>query len=136
MGWKDHRLLASGSRVTTTSTVEGVERKLGAPEFTRIYTEHRAFVTKALYFRGVRAHEVEDASQEVFLTLFRRSPALDSELAVRAWLREVASNVALNRARTQRRREPHRSVDAPSVELELLADERAPSPERHSRDRT
>jgi len=101
-------------------------------EFTRIYRKHRTFVTRTLCSRGVRSHEVEDAIQEVYLTLFRRSPALESEFAVRAWLREVASNVALNRARTKRRREPHWSVDFPRVELDLLADEFAPSPERRT----
>jgi RNA polymerase sigma-70 factor (ECF subfamily) len=103
-----------------------------ASDFTAVYRRHRPFVARILYARGLRAHEADDAVQEVFLTLFRRAPEFGNELPLRAWLREVALRVSRNRLRTRRRREPEWLVSAAHSEPERVPDSALNSPERRT----
>ena len=62
----------------------------------------------ALLYRLV-GDEADDATQEVFLRLYRRAPAL-ADNSLGPWLYRVATRVGLNMLRTQRRKAAHRDT--------------------------
>jgi RNA polymerase sigma-70 factor (ECF subfamily) len=66
----------------------------------------------------VPAADVEDAAQEVFLTLHRRLPTLEVGRSLRPWLLAVAARVAVGSRRLAHRRHeiPDDALDAPADE--------------------
>jgi RNA polymerase sigma-70 factor, ECF subfamily len=83
---------------------------------------------------GLDSPETEDIVQETFLALFRHVRLGRDQTNLRAWLFQVAHNLALRRRRTMRRRPRHspwsealvhRQVDpAPDPEAQLVEGER------------
>lgn len=80
----------------------------------------------------------DDLAQELFLRLWQRADQWDGRGSLRAWLFLIASNLALNHLRGERRR-PHRSLDqtvwtspdgiAPEAELPAWIFDALPGPD-------
>ncbi len=82
---------------------------LGAP-FRRVYADHAPMVRAALRQLGVAPASLEDATQDVFVVLYRRAADYDAERNLKNWLWGIARGVASTYRRTDRRR--HRLVGA------------------------
>lgn len=80
-------------------------------ELRRLYRLHRDFVWRTLLALGVAEFGVEEALQDVFLTLHRRWEDYDPNREVRAWLYGIARRVAANH-----RRQHARNRCAPLIE--------------------
>jgi RNA polymerase sigma-70 factor, ECF subfamily len=71
-------------------------------EFEALYEEHFAFVWRALRSFGVPQASLEDATQDVFVVVYRRFGTWE-QASLRAWLHGVARRVAASRRRTDQR---------------------------------
>ena len=78
-----------------------------AGDFRALYDAHFDFVWRALLHFGVPTAQAEDAAQEVFVILHRRSSDYDGQTPLRSWLwgmcRRVAQTQRRGVARAQRR---------------------------------
>lgn len=82
------------------------ERQDSGAEFEHIFRQHGAFVGRVLRRFGVRAGDVPDASQDVFLVVHRRLPEFERRAAYRTWLYRICACVAADyRKRAHRRYE-------------------------------
>lgn len=122
----------SGIDSACTGEISARRRSLATGKFALIYRQQQQFLTRVLRASGLPSRDIDDALQDVFLTLFRREPEFDDERTLRAWLREVARFVSCNRMRTRRRREPHSSYAVAQAELELVPADPRCSPEHHA----
>ena len=68
-----------------------------------VYRRFAGFVRRALARAGVRAGDVDDLTQEVFVTLHRKGGRFENDRAARAWLWNTARRVASNDRRARRR---------------------------------
>ena len=73
--------------------------------FRSIFQEHYVFVWRALRRYGVREDMLDDATQEVFVTLYRRDRWATTVGDLRSWLWGVARRVASDQRRSTQRRE-------------------------------
>lgn len=73
-------------------------------DFRALYAEHAGFVWANLRRLGVPLGDVEDAVQEVFVTVHRRADALRPDASVRGWLFAILRRVAFRKRRTLERR--------------------------------
>ena len=92
----------------------GAQRAAGGTwreaEFNALFRSHYAPVYRHL-FRIVGAREeAEDLAQETFVRLYRHSFPSGRQHNVRGWLYKVATNLAYNALRGERRRESRHSV--------------------------
>ncbi len=71
-------------------------------------------------------HDAEDATQEVFLRLWRSGPDLDDD-RIAAWLMSVTHNLCIDRARRAQARRKHFGDPDPAA-LDTLADAAPPHP--------
>jgi RNA polymerase sigma-70 factor (ECF subfamily) len=101
-----------------------------------IYTEHHAFVWRAVVRLGVPSDRVDDAVHDVFMVVARRLDEFEGRASMRTWLfaiaMRVAQSVRRDAAREVRRRErlgavggerthaPHDAADAKHTLQELL----------------
>lgn len=115
-----------------TGEIAAQRRSLATSKFALVYRQQRQFLTHVLRASGLPSRDIDDALQDVFLTLFRREPEFDDERALRAWLREVARFVSCNCMRTRRRREPHWLYAEAHAELELVPADARSSPEHRA----
>jgi RNA polymerase sigma-70 factor (ECF subfamily) len=97
-------------------------------EFRAIYAEHFAFVWRCLRSLGVLPSALDDATQEVFLTVHRRLADFNGESSIRGWIYGILRNIASNQRRSTRRR----AIEAPMV-AEITSP--APGPLDHVQDR-
>ena len=67
-----------------------------------IYREYAAFLHAALFRLGVRADEVEDALQDVFVVVHRRLDDFEGRGSVRSWLYSIAVRVARSNRRKRK----------------------------------
>jgi len=81
----------------------------GPGDFRAIYAKHYGFVWHALHRFGVPADQIDDALQEVFVTVHRRRFDFDGR-STKAWLYGIARRTASNHRRASRRSE--RRTDA------------------------
>ena len=93
------------------TTLGGVDRY----DFEAVYGEHIGFAWRCLRALGVPAASLDDAAQEVFLTVHRRLSDFRGDSSLRTWIYGIVRNIAANHRRSQRRRGPHESL---SFELE------------------
>ncbi len=108
-----HLDLASGITAATMSPRE-------------LFDSHAAFVWRTLKYQSVAERDLDDASQEVFLVIFRKLPELDGRGSLRAWIYGICMRVASDhRRRASHRREvlvpetPDGAIEpSPSAELE------------------
>jgi RNA polymerase sigma-70 factor (ECF subfamily) len=92
-------------------------------EFEALYDEQFAFVWRSLRSFGVSQASLEDATQDVFVVVYRRFGAWEQLPSLRAWLHGVARRVAASRRRTDQRH--HRKLEAlPRAENVHAIDER------------
>ena len=90
----------------------------------RLYEEHFAFVWRSLRGLGVQMGQLDDAVQEVFLVVHRRSSEFERRSSLKTWLFGIAYRVAANARRSARRRPAESLVDEPHSE--------DPSPEQNA----
>ncbi len=88
------------------------------PNFEAAYREHFAFVWRSLRRLGVPERDLGDATQDVFLVLYRKLAELDLERSIGSWMYAVCLRVASDRRRSAVQRH------------EQLAEE--PEPREHS----
>jgi len=86
------------------------------PEFAALYNRHHGFVWRILRRLGVDAAGLDDATQEVFVVVYRRQGDLYSDASVRSWLFGIARRVAADLHRGRRRVERKlRALPSPSA---------------------
>lgn len=71
----------------------------GAVNWESVYREHFKAVWRFLARVGVRTADLEDASQDVFLTAFKRGAVFDPTRPVLPWLYGIAYRLAADRGR-------------------------------------
>jgi len=70
------------------------------PPFEAVYREHFGFVYACLLRLGVPDAAVDDAAQDVFITVHRRLPAFEGRSALRSWLFGIVRRVAFRHRRS------------------------------------
>ena len=93
------------------------------PSLEAIFTEHAAFVWRALRRLGVGERDVEDVCQEVFLIAHRKLPSFEGRSSIRTWIYGIAVRVASDHKKLARHRReevtdapPEQAVDAPQID--------------------
>jgi RNA polymerase sigma-70 factor (ECF subfamily) len=82
--------------------------------FDEMYVQEFPFVWRSLRGLGVRDGDVDDAAQEVFVTVHRRLSTFRGESALRTWLFGIVRNVAFKHRR-QLARKPT-TAETPAAE--------------------
>lgn len=112
-----------------TVPASGVQAGADVPSFRDVYEQHAAFVWRVLHRLGVRATEVEDACQDVFLIVHRKLPTFEQRSSLRTWLYGIALRCASDhRRRAYITRETTGDVDGPAVDAaqhEMLGQQQA-----------
>ena len=75
------------------------------PEFTEVFRQHFDFVFRTVRSLGVTEAAVDDAVQEVFITVHRRLGEFERRSALKTWIYSIAYHTAQNHRRSARRRE-------------------------------
>jgi RNA polymerase sigma factor (sigma-70 family) len=94
--------------------------------------EHQAFLRARLLGLGVRASAVDDAMQDVFEVLVRRSDAYDSRRPLRRWMAGVARKVA-RRHRERASKDAVFAVEEPKASSASDPERRAIAMDAHTR---
>jgi RNA polymerase sigma-70 factor (ECF subfamily) len=107
--------------VTTDLPMPNVEGPLPAgqiadvpPTFEQLFHDEAAYVGRTLRYLGVREADLEDACQEVFVTVLRQLGQLRTASA-RAWVRQICVRVASHHRRSLRRRPEDTVAEPPDV---------------------
>ncbi len=98
-------------------------REEGRKHFVAIYREHHAFVWRTLRRLGVAEANLEDALQEVFLSIHRRLPEFEGRSSLKTWIYRIMVHFALKHRARQASRARWVEVD------DSLPDSR-PGPDR------
>ena len=93
------------------------------PRFADLYAQHFDFVWRSLRHLGVLPPGLDDAVQEVWLTVHRRLESFEARSAASTWLFGIALNVARNH-----RRGRHRAGVVEPLPDDVVSDR--PDPER------
>lgn len=94
---------------------------MGQQPFETVLEAHHAEIYRYLLRVTSWASEAEDLSQETFLRAYRAYRALGPEANVRAWLFTIATNLARNHFRAEkRRRTAHAAVRATGTERDRV----------------
>lgn len=91
---------ATAAAAEPTGAVSGVT----APDFVAVYRAHFAFVWRSLRRLGVPEHSLDDAAQEVFMTVHRRLGEFEGRSSLKTWIFGVLRNVARHHRRALGRR--------------------------------
>ncbi len=86
------------------------------PSFEAAYREHFAFVWRSLRRLGVPERDLGDATQDVFLVLYRKLGDLDLERPITSWVYAVCLRVASDRRRSTVHRHEQLAEEAEPVE--------------------
>lgn len=86
-----------------------------------LYDEHADFVWRSLHRLGIRAADLPDLVQEVFVVVHRRFSELDRTRPVRGWLFGISAGLARNYHRRS-----FRKAERLSGEVDRTRDERDP----------
>lgn len=94
----------------------------------QLIDEHYAFIWRLLARLGIRADDVDDATQQVFMVLLTRERLAIKPGSERAFLFGIAVRVAREQRRRNKKAENHSDVDFdsmahPGLDLEALADQ-------------
>jgi RNA polymerase sigma-70 factor, ECF subfamily len=94
----------------------------------QLIDEHYAFIWRLLARLGIRADDVDDATQQVFMVLLTRERLAIKPGSERAFLFGVAVRVAREQRRRNKKAENHSDVDFdsmahPGLDLEALTDQ-------------
>ena len=93
------------------------------PEFADVFRQYFDFVWRTVRSLGVADAAVDDAVQEVFITVHRRLAEFERRSALKTWIYSIAYHTAQNYRRSARRRE------ASALDSELPS--REPGPGEH-----
>jgi len=74
-----------------------------APDFPSLYREYFGFAWASLRRLGVSPATIDDAAQDLWVTVHRRLESLDPAASVKAWLFGIARRVASHYRRTEQR---------------------------------
>ena len=66
----------------------------GAPEIVAVFRDYGRFIYSMLHSLGVRASEVDDAFQEVFVVIHRKLPTYEHRGALRPWVYGICVRIA------------------------------------------
>ncbi len=89
--------------MTASATGAGEQSALRA-DFDQLYEKHASFVWRTLRSLGVSRADADDATQEVFLTVFRKLGSFEGRSSLRTWLCGISVGVAKNHTRKVKRR--------------------------------
>lgn len=104
--------MGSASNERTVTPDAGTPERL--VDLEALYREHHGFVWRTLYHFGLRDEQVNDATQEVFITVHRRLGTFDGRTSVKNWLYGIVRRVASDhRKKNQRVRARLRLVPPP-----------------------
>ncbi len=92
-------------------------------EFTEVFRQHFDFVWRSLRSLGVSDATLDDAVQEVFISVHRRLPDFEHRSSLKTWIYSIAYRTAQNYRRGARRRD--------AVELDPEAASNEPGPGEH-----
>jgi RNA polymerase sigma-70 factor, ECF subfamily len=81
------------------------EARAEVPEFAEVFRQHFDFVWRTLRSLGVPESGVDDAVQDVFISVHRRLPEFEGRSALKTWIYSIAYHTARNHRRSARRRE-------------------------------
>lgn len=73
-------------------------------EFEPFFRRHHPFVRTVLRSLGVPGQDLDDASQEVFIVVYRKATLVTVHAGARRWLGAICARVAANHRRKLRRR--------------------------------
>ena len=86
---------ASQPVLNRASTVGELQCAMGAdPNVVEIYERHFNFVWRSLRRLGVRATDLEDAAQDVFIVVHRRLVDFEHRSAIKSWIFGIALRIA------------------------------------------
>jgi RNA polymerase sigma-70 factor (ECF subfamily) len=75
------------------------------PVFTDVFRQYFDFVWRTVRSLGIEDAAVDDAVQEVFITVHRRLPGFEGRSSLKTWIYSIAYHTAQNYRRSARRRE-------------------------------
>jgi len=81
------------------------EARADVPEFAEVFRRHFDFVWRTLRSLGVPESGVDDAVQDVFISVHRRLPEFEGRSKLETWIYSIAYHTAQNHRRSARRRE-------------------------------
>jgi len=100
----DAPLAHIGTGATTVAAPTDTSRDGQLPDaFEQLYAEHFDFVWRTLRRLGVRAENLDDAAQDVFIVMLRRQSEFRGQSSWRTWLFGIANNVTHEYRRKQER---------------------------------
>lgn len=111
--------------IRAAATLEGDRSALRA-DFDELYQKHAPFVWRTLRSLGVSQSDADDATQEVFVTVFRKLGSFEGRSSLRTWLCGIAVGMAKNFSRKTKRRDaanralPRSGTSTPNEETEAL----------------
>lgn len=73
------------------------------PPFEAVYREHFGFVFACLLRLGVPPAAIDDAAQDVFVTVHRQLPGFEGRSSLRSWLFGIVRRIAFRHRRTAQR---------------------------------
>jgi RNA polymerase sigma-70 factor, ECF subfamily len=82
------------------------------PSFEQLYALYFGFTWRVLGHLGVPDHALDDAVQEVWITVHRRLESFEGRSALRTWLFGIAFNLVRNQRRADERRARHLAANA------------------------
>lgn len=95
--------------------------RLATPAFAEVFEAYAPYVLKLLRRLGVRADDLDDVAQEVFLALHHKLPSFEGRSSLRTWISGISLRQVLEYRRRNARRQ--RRVDLMAApELESPAD--------------
>lgn len=100
-----------------------------APTFEAVYAEHFDYVWRTARRLGVRAREIDDVVQDVFLAVHTLLPKYEPRHAIRGWLYAIVARKVLHHHRTRRRRTAPEENELDEALVEGFADAEARGPE-------
>ena len=116
--WVD--MEGTGASMTTRAKADPVVQKQGLLGMAQLFSMQANFVWRSLRGLGVPDADAEDATQEVFLVVYRRLAEYEDRGLLRAWLfsisRQIASHYRRGATRAERR---HRALIADTAEHDV-----------------
>jgi RNA polymerase sigma-70 factor (ECF subfamily) len=106
--------------VTATARVFDMPKAPDSAAFGALYAEHFRAVWRMLARLGVNPASVDDATQEVFVTAWKRFGDFEGRSTARTWLLGIALRVASDTRRKQR----------PTEQVSEQLEQHGPSPEK------
>lgn len=74
------------------------------PPFRELYEKHFAFTWRSLRYLGVPESHLDDAVQDLWVTVYRRLPDFEARSELQTWLFGIAVNLQRNLHRSESRR--------------------------------